>query len=90
MPTSFHAVKCRCLHCMSLKLDMISPTSISPQHELLIGFELGPSVQIKGDVWLDSLSKKTHCVYCETLSAHLLMFNVFCFGDSPRVNPFVS
>lgn len=46
MLTSFYAVKCRYLHCISLKLDEINPTSISLQQGLLIGFELEASVQI--------------------------------------------
>lgn len=87
MPTSLYAVKYRHLHCVSLKLDEINPPSISLQHGLLIGFELGPSVQIKGEiVLLDSLSKKRHCVYCESLPAHLLIFNVSCFRDSLTVD----
>lgn len=52
MSTSLYAVKYRYLHCLSLKLDEIKPPSISLQHGLLIGFELGPSVQIKGEIIL--------------------------------------
>lgn len=52
MPTSSYAAKCRYLHYISLRLDAINPPSISFQHVLLIGFELGPSDGIKGEIVL--------------------------------------
>jgi len=77
MLTSFYEVKCRYLHCVSLKLAEINPASTSLPHGLLIDFDFGPSVQTKGEIiLLDSLVKKRHCVYSEPLSTHLLILRI--------------